>query len=109
MAGRMDGPASDQRQWLYKLPVALREEYSDGCHKTLEVGKHYSKLSGEYEKICFVDITLYVVFFGLNVKKNTPTVIALHELSDFLENFTSKFLHNGLLKGNKHKRPILYT
>jgi hypothetical protein len=45
MAGRMDGLVSDQLQWLYKLPVALRGEYSEGCHKTLEVGKQYSQFS----------------------------------------------------------------
>jgi len=36
----------------------------DGCHKPLEVGKHYFKLSSEHEKICLVDITLYVVSSG---------------------------------------------
>jgi len=30
----------------------------DGCHKPLEVGKHYFKLSSEHEKISLVDITL---------------------------------------------------
>jgi len=36
----------------------------DGYHKPLEVGKHYFKLSSEHEKICLVDITLYVVSSG---------------------------------------------